>query len=185
MQFTVRVTDDSAEVSRQQRCHSERIGSFTPAAVIDEILAFSQDAKLPQFYFDYEDDYWYEMLEKEGLQEKVRDIANAWSEEVTNVTCAANQVGRPTTQVGRSLVKASGFCRFKPTSDQSSWSLHKRPGTDEQQQIMVFLALDDLGPHNGFPFALSRGQHVSMDGHTSLLTPPTGGGRAICFSLRL
>lgn len=98
---------------------------------------------------------------------------------------AADQVRRPVTQVGRSLVKGSGFCRFKPASDQSSWSLHKKPGIDEEQQVIVFVALEALGPHNGFPFSLASGQDVCTDGHSDLLTPPTGGGRAICFALSL
>lgn len=76
----MRVTDNSAEVSRQQQHYSDGIGSFTPAGAIAELLAFSQDATLPQFYSDYADDYWYEMLEKEGLMDKVRGIAIAWSE---------------------------------------------------------------------------------------------------------
>jgi hypothetical protein len=50
---------------------------------------------------------------------------------------------------------------------------------------MVFVALENLGPHNGFPFEMVCGQDVCMDGHTNLLTPPTGGGRAICFALRV
>lgn len=48
---------------------------------------------------------------------------------------------------------------------------------------MVFIALEDLGPHNGFPFKLNCGQDVCVDGCAKLLTPPTGGGRAVCFSL--
>lgn len=62
------------------------------------------------------------------------------------------------------------------------------PGADDlrrEQETMVFIALQELGPHNGFPFLLKRGQDVCMDGNTGIWTPPTGGGLAICFSLSL
>ena len=104
---------------------------------------------------------------------------------MANIQRAAAHVGRPVIHTGRSSVKKFGFCRFKPTSDQRSWYLHKEPGTDEEQQTMVFIALQDLGPHNGFPFEVARGQYICVDGKASIITPPTGGGLAICFSVRL
>ena len=58
-------------------------------------------------------------------------------------------------------------------------------GTDGEQQTMVFIALQDLGLDNGFPFELARGHYVCVDGKANIFTPPTGGGLAICISLRL
>ena len=74
------VTDKSVEVSQQRRDYSGAIGSFTPPEVIDDVVAFARDAELPRLYSEYEDDYWYEMLEKDGLSDKVGAIADAWSE---------------------------------------------------------------------------------------------------------
>lgn len=74
------ITDGSEEVSRQRQYYSDAIGSFNHPSLIQDIVAFARDAKLPQFYSDYADDYWYEMLEKDGLGAKVGAIADAWSE---------------------------------------------------------------------------------------------------------
>lgn len=76
----MRVTDHSADVSIQREKYSGAIGSSVREIVIDDIVAFSHDAKLPQHYSDYAQEVWYEMLVKEGLAEKVRNIANTWSE---------------------------------------------------------------------------------------------------------
>ena len=59
------------------------------------------------------------------------------------------------------------------------------PGVNDDEQTMVFIALEDLGIHNGFPIELGRGQDVCMDGKMMLYTPPSGGGLAICISLNL
>lgn len=72
------VTDDSVEVGVQREFYSKAIGSSTPADVIDDIVAFSEDARTPARYSEHE--YWYEMPEKEGLENKVRALANRWSE---------------------------------------------------------------------------------------------------------
>ena len=74
------VTDRSEEVSQQRQNYSGAIGSFTPPEVIDDIVAFARDAELPDIYSRHERDYWYEMLDKEGLSDKVGAIADAWSE---------------------------------------------------------------------------------------------------------
>jgi hypothetical protein len=72
------VTNDSVEVRVQRDFYSLAIGSSTPAGVINDIVAFSEDAKTPDRYD--EDEYWYEMPEKEGLEQKVRAIADMWLE---------------------------------------------------------------------------------------------------------
>lgn len=84
------------------------------------------------------------------------------------------------------MVRQFGFCRFKSASVKDSWYfLEDGPGTDTTGQTIVFIALEDLGPHNGFPFVLDRGQDVCMEGDVGIWTPPTGGGRAIFFALNL
>lgn len=83
------------------------------------------------------------------------------------------------------MVRNFGYCRFKAAPSNSWYLLEDGPGVDPEQQTMVFIALEELGPHNGFPFRLSRGEHACMDGNTAIWTPPTGGGLAICISLRL
>lgn len=89
------------------------------------------------------------------------------------------------------MVLAFGIYRFKEyASDQ--WELVKRPARsideafeDKESQTMVCIALEDLGPDNGFPFRLQRGQDVCMDGNEALLLPPTGGGMAILIWIDL
>lgn len=78
MQHIMRVTNDSAEDRAQLEFYSRAIGSSTSADVINDIVAFSEDAKTPDRYD--EDEYWYEMPEKEGLEQKVRAIADMWLE---------------------------------------------------------------------------------------------------------
>lgn len=56
---------------------------------------------------------------------------------------------------------------------------------DEEPQTIVFIALEDLGPENGFPFPLKRGQDVCVDGNLDVLIPPTGGGLGVVIVLRL
>lgn len=56
---------------------------------------------------------------------------------------------------------------------------------DEEPQTIVFIALEDLGTENGFPFPLKRGQDVCVDGKLELLIPPTGGGLGMLIILRL
>jgi hypothetical protein len=80
LQTTMLVTNNSADVSIQRQKYSGAIGSSVPTVLIDDIVAFSQDAKLPQHYSDYAQEVWYEMPVKDGLAEKVRNIANTWSE---------------------------------------------------------------------------------------------------------
>lgn len=56
---------------------------------------------------------------------------------------------------------------------------------DEEPQTIVFVALEDLGPGNGFPFPLKCGQDVCVDGDVDVLIPPTGGGLGVLLVLRL
>lgn len=78
MQHTIRVTDDSVEVSVQRDLYTNATGSSTPVGFIDDIITFSEDAKTPDWYSGHED--WYEMPEKEGLDQRVAAIANRWLE---------------------------------------------------------------------------------------------------------
>jgi hypothetical protein len=78
MQYIMRITNYSVEVRVQRDFYSRAIGSSSPAGVINDIVAFSEDAKTPDRYD--EDEYWYEMPEKEGLEQKVRAIADMWLE---------------------------------------------------------------------------------------------------------
>lgn len=56
---------------------------------------------------------------------------------------------------------------------------------DDEPQTIVFIALEDLGPENGFPFPLKRGQDACVDGKLPIVVPPTGGGLGMLIILRL
>lgn len=105
-----------------------------------------------------------------------------------NVKRATAQINCPTKAATSTLVKAFGLYKFKAfTTDQ--WKLVKRPAraivAEKDVRTMVCVALEDLGPHNGFPFELRQGQDVCIDGYDTLLLPPTGGGKAILIWIDL
>lgn len=59
-------------------------------------------------------------------------------------------------------------------------------GSDnETPQTVVFIALVDLTPENGFFMDLKRGEDVCADSMAPIKFPPTGGGIGIFFSLNL
>ena len=76
----------------------------------------------------------------------------------------------------RQLVRAFGIYRFKQLSTEQWKPLPEGPGMDGNPQTMVCIALEDLGPQNGFFFDLQSGWDVCMDGKDRILLPPTGGG---------
>ena len=97
------------------------------------------------------------------------------------------QVGRPYKPANKDLVLAFGFYRFK-TYNKEQWELVKEPAhgpRNTELQTMICVAIDDLGPNNGFPFELKRGQDMCVDGKDALWLPPTGGGRAILIWIDL
>jgi hypothetical protein len=50
---------------------------------------------------------------------------------------------------------------------------------DDRPQTVVCVALEDLGPQNGFFLDLPQGKDVCMDGRSRILLPATGGGLAL------
>lgn len=56
---------------------------------------------------------------------------------------------------------------------------------DAKLQTVVCIALEDLGPANGFLFDLRHGMDLCMDGGSTLLLPPSGGGKGIIIWLDL
>lgn len=78
MPHTVRVTNGSVEVSFQREIYTSSIGSSTTIDIIRELIAFSEDAKTPDYYSDH--GHWYELAGNEALDERARAIANMWLE---------------------------------------------------------------------------------------------------------
>lgn len=101
---------------------------------------------------------------------------------------AAKQTGRPTAPERKELIIAFGAYRFKQYTKQE-WELVRHPAwcalKHEGPQTMICIALEDLGPDNGFPFDLSYGEDACIDGTDDLLLPPTGGGAAILIWIGL
>lgn len=89
MQHTIRVTNDSVEVLVQRESYLDAIGSSIPTAVIDDIIAFSEDAKTPDWYSGLED--WYEMPEKDGLEKRAEAMARMWLEVRSQSTLSGSQ----------------------------------------------------------------------------------------------
>ncbi|KAK3669279.1 hypothetical protein LTR78_010853 [Recurvomyces mirabilis] len=192
-------TERSHDVALQTQRYANAIGSATSLSSILELLEFAADATLPPLYADIldssEQPIWYEMLRKDGLPQRVGAIADEWAGasaknghqlNSTNIERVEAHVQRQAKCRGSSLVKKFGFCRFKAAPAAENWYfLEGGPGVDATRQTVVFIALQDLSPHNGFPIDLSRGRDVCMDGNLGIWTPPTGGGLAIFFSLDL
>lgn len=54
-----------------------------------------------------------------------------------------------------------------------------------RSQTVVFLALEDLNPDNGFFMYLQKGDDVCVDSKADVRFPPPGGGLGIVFILDL
>ena len=52
-------------------------------------------------------------------------------------------------------------------------------------QTVVFIALMDLDPSNGFFMSLKKGEDVCLDGNAVLRFPPAGGGLGLLLCLNL
>ncbi|KAF2212136.1 hypothetical protein CERZMDRAFT_98055 [Cercospora zeae-maydis SCOH1-5] len=108
---------------------------------------------------------------------------------------ATTQVGRYTDPKVEDPVLAFGIYKVKGRLKQS-WELVPQaaqgPKSDREEasdlkiaQTMVCIALEDLGPHNGFPFELQQGMDVCIYANETLLLLPTGSGFAILVWLAL
>ena len=103
-----------------------------------------------------------------------------------NIKRAAAQVERSEKAATTELVLAFGIYKFKKRAND--WELVQQPArgpVEVEVQTMICIALEDLGPFNGFPIELRSGEDVCIDGNDTLLLPPTGGGMAILFWINL
>lgn len=92
---------------------------------------------------------------------------------------------------GPGVAPIAGFYLFRLRAKETTEWTRKLLGMqldrtgDSRPQTVVFIALEDLGPHNGFPMELRKGEDVCMDGNDALLFPPTDGGEGILICLNL
>ncbi len=77
-------------------------------------------------------------------------------------------------------VDKEGSSVFWKSMQQDGLGIH--PGHAE---TVVFIALEDLGPSNGFFMPLKYGQDVCVDSKADVLFPSTGGGKGLCFVLKI
>lgn len=182
------------KISQQVRKYSSSIAKGCSTDALAEIAGLAEDAEPTRFFKDRWDvRFWYEKLDKEGLGERAKDVADRWAEVCTsvylpssahsllqnenNIQRAAAQVNRPFKTPDRSLVRGYGVYRFKKLSNTEWKPLRKGAGMDDEfPDTVVCIALNDLGPENGFFTRLSRGEDLCLDGGDDILLPPTGGG---------
>ena len=70
----------SPEILSQDRRLNDAVGKFVSDSAIRDLLDFAHDACLPDFYERHSgDDFWYEMLRKDGLSQRVGAIADEWA----------------------------------------------------------------------------------------------------------
>lgn len=198
---------ESEDAAAQIRRHEQSIGRGLPAEQVDEIIKFARDASRRDWYARHEEvPFWYERYDKPGLTEKLSIVADAWAQvcksasgklymstdggiqNPENVCRAAAHVARPSKPAGKELVLAFGLYKFKKYITKQ-WELVQHPargfGADQGSQTMICIALEGLGPTNGFPCELEGGQDICIDSGDALWLPPTGGGMAMLIWIRL
>lgn len=104
-------------------------------------------------------------------------------QEESNISRAEQAVGRRADSPR--IIKWFALCTLKSTGGTKWARFTDGLAMDNEPQTFVFVALEALGPENGFPYALGRGQDVCMDGTSQLLLPPTGGGLVMIIVLRI
>ena len=57
--------------------------------------------------------------------------------------------------------------------------------TYDEPQAIVLIALEDLGPENGFFMELKKGEWVCKDGEQLVSLPSTGGGKGVFLALHM
>ena len=201
----------SAPVAESQALkYADAVGRHTEDS-IDDLIKFVKDAQPPSIYKDHSDvKFRYEVLEKKGWETRVKEIVMHWIEvsrrpgswivrsrqlcqNPANIQRASASVERAPTGAEFGIV--CGYCLFclkksvpepaETTIWKSMWKPDGLGVHGYHDEAVVFIALDDLGPENGFFMTLKSGQHVCVDSQAEILFPDTGGGRGIMFALRL
>lgn len=170
-----------------QESHSTAIGRGSTPAEIEEISRFVESASPAKVYDEHPDTpFVYEILEKSGWEEKLSSLADRWVEKDENTQRASAQVGRIVTKHGSSLIRTFCMFRLRPFSSPGWIPMSEGLGRDRgKQQTVVFIALTDLNPSNGFFLSLKKGEDVCVDGNELLRFPPTGGGLGVLLCLNL
>lgn len=155
--------------------------------------SFAPYAKLP---------FQYEMLQKDGLIERVRDLADMWiqvggrsllpqyrclpnNQNPQNVHQAEDSVHRRWDDNSLDIIR--GYCLFHLKAQSEVECRPSEPlGIDDNRpQTVVFIALEDLNESNGFFQSLDCGQAICLDADERPIFPLTGGGRGVLLSLNL
>lgn len=184
--------------------YSEAVGCGISREITAELQNFLQDAVPFKSYASHSEvRFIYEILYKDGWEEKVRRAVDAWIEvrylvlkdtreadisqqDTSNLERAAKEVGRPTIRGQNSLLR--GFCVFRlKASGGHGWTMVQDSlGIDQHQpQTVVFIALEDLDSKNGFFMILKQGSDVCLDSCAKMHFPSTGGGSGIFLALNL
>lgn len=189
----------SAEIIEKQASeHLGAVGRGIDTGVLTDHLHLAQDATPTSFFLLKKHiRFWYETVEKGDLHRKGGEVADLWAQVKhsaapykpsqadsfvqveDNIHRAASSVKRPAKPASSNLVLGWVTCRLKQLPATEWEDLPEGPGMDDRPQTVVCIALEDLGPHNGFFLNLSQGEDVCMDGKSQILLPPTGGGLAL------
>lgn len=67
------------EIDRQADQHLKSIGNGTPPEIVENLSEFARDAALDDFYHLHSEvAFWYQALDKDGWESKVRTVADSW-----------------------------------------------------------------------------------------------------------
>lgn len=183
------------DIARQASEHSGAVGRGIDTRVLLDHWELARDATPISFFLRKKHiRFWYETVEKGELHRKGGEIADIWAQVKhsmasadrshtnffvqveDNINRAAAHVERPAKPPSPNLVLGWVTCRMKQLPAPAWEDLPEGPGMDDRPQTVVCIALEDLGPHNGFFMNLSQGEDVCIDGKAQILLPPTGGG---------
>lgn len=86
---------------------------------------------------------------------------------------------------GQNLILAFFIFRLK-ADKEAGWGRPQGLGIkNQEQQTIVFIALETLDVTNGFFMSLTQGGDVCLDSKADVQFPPTGGGLGMCIVLDL
>ncbi|KAL1311907.1 hypothetical protein AAFC00_001977 [Neodothiora populina] len=159
------MVEDDLIAREHHEIYSRAVGKGLSTEDINAASKIIEQAQPRDIYRKHSEiPFVYEVLTTPGWREEVSALADRWVTDTKNIQRASTSVGRIAEKHGPDLVRA--FYRAK-------------------NQTVVFVALVELNPSNGFFMPLEKGQDVCIDGNTVLRFPPCGGGVGLFICLNL
>ncbi|KAL1311908.1 hypothetical protein AAFC00_001977 [Neodothiora populina] len=181
------MVEDDLIAREHHEIYSRAVGKGLSTEDINAASKIIEQAQPRDIYRKHSEiPFVYEVLTTPGWREEVSALADRWVTDTKNIQRASTSVGRIAEKHGPDLVRA--FCMFRLKAFNSSDWIPVSEGMSidrAKNQTVVFVALVELNPSNGFFMPLEKGQDVCIDGNTVLRFPPCGGGVGLFICLNL